>query len=56
MKIYVGYILDDYATAVFMSAKREKVKKALDECNTRNSKYIKAYDIDNNNLIDLDCD
>lgn len=56
MKIYVGYILSDYATAVFMSAKREKVKKALDECNTRNSKWIEAYDINGNNLIELECD
>lgn len=53
MKVYVGYILSDYTTAVFMSTKREKVRKALDECDTRNSKWIEAYNIDSNNLIKL---
>lgn len=56
MKIYVGYIMGDYAHAIFMSAKKEKVEKALKECNTDRTKWIEKYDVDNNNLIELDCD
>lgn len=56
MKIYVGYILGDYAHAVFMSANKQKVEKALDECPTRNYKWVEEYDVKGNDLIELDCD
>lgn len=56
MKIYIGYILGDYAHAVFMSANKQKVEKALDECPTRNYKWVEEYDVKGNDLIELDCD
>lgn len=35
MIIYVGYILGDYAHAVFISGNKNKVQKALDDCPTK---------------------
>lgn len=56
MKIYVGYILGDYAHAVFMSASKQKVEKALNECPTRNYKWVEEYNIKDDTLFELDCD
>ena len=56
MIIYVGYILGDYAHAVFIGGNKNKVQKALDDCPTRNLKWIEEYIIDENELIELDCD
>ena len=54
--IYVGYILGDYAHAVFLSENKDKVQKALDNCPTKRPKWIEKYIIDENELIELDCD
>lgn len=56
MIIYVGYILSDYAHALFIGGNKNKVQKALDDCPTRNLKWIEEYIIDENELIELDCD
>lgn len=56
MKVYVGYIMGDYAHAIFMSSKKEKVEKALKECRSNRQKWIEKYDVNDNNLIKLDCD
>lgn len=55
MTIYIGYIIGDYAHALYMSTNREKVKKELEKINRRNT-YIVEYTIKENNLIELDCD
>lgn len=56
MKIYIGYILGDYAHAIFMSASKQKVEKALNECSTRNYKWVEEYNVKGDNLIELDSD
>lgn len=56
MKVYVGYILGDYAQAVFMSKNEQEVFKALDNCPTNRPMWVSEYDLAENNLIELDCD
>lgn len=57
MKIYVGYILGDYAHAVFVGLKEKEVQKKLDECPTKNPKWIEEYEIKNEwEVVELNCD
>lgn len=56
MTIYIGYIIDDYAHALYMSTDREKVKKELKKINEGRHTYIVGYIIKGNELIELDCD
>lgn len=57
MTIYIGYIISDYATALYMSTDRKKVKKELEEIDGgRHNTYIVGYVIKGNELIELDCD
>lgn len=55
MKIYVGYILSDYACPLFVSRDKTNIKKRLDEVDNRH-KWIEEYELGNNNVIELDCD
>jgi hypothetical protein len=54
--IYVGYIISDYAHALFMSTDRNKVKAELAKIPERNITYIVGYILKGNELIELDCD
>lgn len=56
MTIYVGYILGDYAQALFMSTDRKQVKEALDAIDSKRPTYIVGYIIKGKELIELDCD
>ena len=56
MTIYVGYIISDYAHALFMSTDRKKVKTELAKISSNNTTYIVGYIIKGNELIELDCD
>ena len=57
MTIYIGYIINDYACALYMSTDREKVKKELKKIEGgRRNTYIVGYIIKGNELIELDCD
>jgi hypothetical protein len=56
MRVYVVYILTDYATAVYLTANK---KKAQNEMNNLKGKghitWIKPYDLSNSVGFDLDC-
>ena len=56
MTIYVGYIIGDYAHALFMSTDRKQVKEALDSMESSRPTYIVGYIIKGNELVELDCD
>ena len=57
MIVYVGYILSDYATALWMSTEKSTVQKAIDEYHKRGgccSTWIQKYNI-NKGLIEFEC-
>lgn len=56
MTIYIGYIIGDYAHALYMSTSKEKVQKELKEIDKGRHTYIVGYIIKGNELIELDCD
>lgn len=56
MTVYIGYIIGDYAHALYMSTNREKVKKELEKIDGGRHTYIVEYIIKGNELIELDCD
>lgn len=56
--IYVGYIMSDYAHALWISGKKSTVEKAITNYKNRGGKcmtWIEKYQV-SNNLIELDCD
>lgn len=58
MIIYVGYVLGDYAHALWMSANKATVEKAISDYKRRGGRrptWIEEYKI-TNELIELDCD
>lgn len=55
MKIYVGYILTDYARPLYVSTDKAKVKKELNKMDDYRRR-IKAYELKDDNVIELDCD
>lgn len=59
MKIYVGYILADYATPLFVSTDEEKVEKELEKLRAKFNypriTWIEEYELKDNNLIELNC-
>ena len=56
MIIYIGYIISDYAHALFMSTSMTKVKAELEKIPSHNTTYIVGYRIEGKELIELDCD
>ena len=58
MRIYVGYILSDYARPLWMSAKKETVKKAIADYKKRGghrNTWIEEYEV-TNELVEFECD
>ena len=55
MKIYVGYVLNDYACAVCMGLDETKVRKVLNSYEV-DSKYIEEYELKGNTVVELDCE
>ena len=55
MKIYVGYILSDYACPLFVRRDKTNIQKRLDKLDNSH-KWIEEYELGNNNVIELDCD
>ena len=58
MIIYVGYVLSDYAHALWISANKATVEKAIASYRKRGgrcSTQIKRHEI-TNKLTELDCD
>ena len=59
MKVYVLYILSDYAHAVHMSTERHLCEREMKECErrgVRRAMWIEEYDFSKSKEYDLDCD
>lgn len=57
MKVYVVYVLGDYAHAVFMSTDKAKAQDKMKKLRNRNiTTYIRSYDFSTSKSFDLDCD
>lgn len=57
MKIYIVYVLADYATAVFMTTDKSQAQEEMRKLKNRNLKaYIESYDFSISKSFDLDCD
>jgi len=57
MKIYVGYVLNDYATAVYMGRNKELVKKKTKEISFGRSYWVEEVTLPKENSIyEFDCD
>lgn len=56
MKIYVGYILGDYAHAMVIGLSKEKVDKKLKSYPTKRPKYIEEYTLTEKKVVELDND
>lgn len=59
MKIYVLYVMSDYAHAIFISTDKQLCEQEMKQCKKRGVKYpmyIKEYDFSNTKSFDLDCD
>lgn len=58
MCIYVGYVLSDYAHALWISKNKQTVEQAIKEYEKRGGKrptWIEKYEV-TDKLIELDCD
>ena len=58
MIIYIGYVMSDYAHALWMSKDKTTVAKAIEEYHKRGgrcSTWIKKYNV-GKELIELNCD
>lgn len=56
MKIYVLYVLGDYAHAIFMSKDRKDCELVEQTLLTKLKTYIEEYDFSKQSCFDLDCD
>lgn len=59
MKIYVLYIMGDYAHAVYMSLKEQMCEKELENYRKRGGRrnaWIEEYDFSKAKGYELDCD
>ena len=56
MKIYVGYILGDYACALCVGTNEKTVENKLKSYPAKKPKWVKKYEIKDNEVIELDCD
>lgn len=56
MKIYVLYVLGDYAHAIFMSKDRKDCELVKQTLLTKLRTYIAEYDFSKQSCFDLDCD
>ena len=56
MKIYVGYVLGDYAHALCVGLNKQSVEKTLKSYPTKRPKWVEAYELKENKVIELDCD
>ena len=58
MYIYVGYVLSDYAHALWVSKSKQTVERAIKEYEKRGGNrptWIEKYEV-TDKLIELDCD
>lgn len=56
MRIYVGYCLGDYATAICIGLDKNSVQKKIDSFELKIPTWIESYDLHKNEVIELDTD
>ena len=56
MKVYVGYVLSDYAHALCMGLDKESVEKNLASYGISRPTWVEEYTFKGNKVIELDCD
>ena len=56
MKVYILYILSDYAHAIFMSKDRKDCELIQQTLLTKKNTWIEEYDFSKQSCFDLDCD
>ena len=59
MKVYVLYILSDYAHAIYMSINEEACEREMEACKKRGAKrpmWIEEYDFSKYNSFELESD
>lgn len=59
MKVYVLYILGDYAHAVYISTEKHLCEREMAECakrGVRRAMWIEEYDFSKAKEFELDCD
>ena len=59
MKVYVLYVMSDYAHAIYISTEKQLCEQEMAQCRKRGVKrsmYIKEYNFSNTKSFDLDCD
>ena len=59
MKVYILYVLSDYATAIHMSVDKSLCEKELEECVKRGVTrplWIEEYDFSQSKEYELECD
>lgn len=59
MKVYVLYILSDYAHAIYMSVNEKACEREMEACRKRGAKrnmWIEEYDFSKEEEYELDCD
>lgn len=57
MKLYVGYVLNDYADAIYMGRNKELVKKKTKEISFGRTYWVEEVTLPKENSIyEFDCD
>ena len=56
MKVYILYILNDYAHAICMSKDRKDCELVQQALLTNRKTYIEEYDFSKQSCFDLDCE
>ena len=56
MKIYVGYVLGDYACALCVGLNKQSVENTLKSYPTKRPKWVEEYELNKNKVVELDCD
>ena len=56
MRIYVGYCLSDYATAICMGLDKNSVQKKINSFELKIPTWIESYDLHKNEVVELETD
>ena len=54
MRIYIGYCISDYASAIYMGLDKNFVQKKIDSFELEIPTWIESYDLHKNEVIELD--
>lgn len=56
MKIYVGYVLGDYACALCVGLDKRSVENNLKSYGIKRPTWVEEYELNKNEVVELDCD